>query len=89
MRQTEDMRVEWAPGKQRMVWITAGGKTMTALVTRYPSGRVYVSRVEHGVILPIGALDLRPRTRWDTIARHASALLRQLDLPLGDTTNET
>lgn len=82
MRQTEDMRVEWAPGKQRMVWITAGGKTMTALVTRYPSGRVHVSRIENGVILTIAALDLRPRTRWDTIARHASALLRQLDLPL-------
>lgn len=80
----ESMRVEWAPGQQRMVWITAGGETMTGLITRYPSGRVYVCRVEHGVILPIGSLDLRPRTRWATIARHASALLRQLNLPLED-----
>lgn len=65
-----------------MMWTTIGGETMTALLTRYPSGRVDVSRLVRGVILPAGSLELRPRTRWTTIARHASALLRQLDLPL-------
>lgn len=81
---TDDMRVHWAPGQHRLLWLTIGGETMTALLTRYPSGRVDVTRLIHGVLLPAGSLELRPRTRWDTIARHASALLRQLDLPLGD-----
>ncbi len=80
----ESMRVHWAPGQHRMMWLTIGGETMTALLTRYPSGRVDVTRLIHGVLLPAGSLELRPRTRWDTIARHASALLRQLDLPLED-----